>query len=101
MNKLFTFISMFLLINSNAQQIKMANNTPDSIIETYKENYVQLSSPDDIFEYNDFKESVSKYENMEYRDYTYDLYRDEGNFEDASPYFFPFTDYLEKNNNGM
>lgn len=101
MNKLFTFISMFLLINSNAQQIKMANNTPDSIIETYKENYVQLSSPEDIFEYNDFKESVSKYENMEYRDYTYDLYRDEGNFEDASPYFFPFTDYLEKNNNGM
>ena len=95
MHKLFKFLSMLLLVNSNAQDIQMSNNVKDTIVETYKENYVQLATPESVHKIDAFEPTdVITYENMEYRMYSYNLFNQPGDLEDATPYMFPYSDYM-------
>ena len=101
MHKLFKFLSMLLLVNSNAQDIQMSNNVKDIIVETYKENYIQLATPESVHKIDAFEPTdVITYENMEYRMYSYNLFNQPGDLEDATPYMFPYSDYMISNDKG-
>ena len=101
MHKLFKFLSMLLLVNSNAQDIQMSNNVKDTIVETYKENYIQLATPKSVHKIDAFEPTdVIAYDNMEYRMYSYNLFNQPGDLEDATPYMFPYSDYMISNDKG-
>ena len=101
MNKIFKFLSMLLLVNSNAQDIQTTAETSDVIIEKYKDNYIQLSREDQISKTFQFDEGeIVNYPDMEYRMYSYNLFSMPGTCEDATPYMFPFDKHLITNDHG-